>query len=50
MTVRVAIRPTRRAATRAATVIPAALTAKSTEYAIGDSPFIDCNTNAEVAT
>jgi hypothetical protein len=26
------------------------LTAKSTEYAIGDMPFIDFSTNAEVAT
>ena len=47
---RVATRPARRAATSAATVMPPALAAKSTEYAIGDIPFIDCSTNAEVAT
>ena len=30
--------------------MPAALAAKSIEYAIGDIPFIDCSTNADVAT
>ena len=50
MTLRVATRPASRAATRAAIVMPPALAAKSIEYAIGDSPFIDCSTNAEVAT
>ena len=50
MTMRVGTRPASRAATSVATVSPTALAAKSTEYTIGDSPFIDCSTNAEVAT
>ena len=50
MTERVGTRPASRAAISAARVMPAAFAAKSTEYAIGDSPFIDCSTNAEVAT
>ena len=47
---RVATRPASRAASNVARVMPAALAAKSTEYAIGDSPFIDCSMNADVAT
>jgi hypothetical protein len=38
-----------RAATSAATVMPAALAAKPIEYAIDDMPCIDCSTNADVA-
>ena len=33
-----------------ASASPTALAAKSTEYRIGDRPFIDCRMNAEVAT
>ena len=43
-------RPARRAATSVAMVSPTALAAKSIEYSTGESPFMDCSTNAEVAT
>ena len=50
MTVRVGTRPANRAASNVARARPTALAAKSTEYMIGDSPFIDCRMNADVAT
>ena len=49
-TTRVGALSASRAATSVATVNPTAFNAKSTEYSTGDRPFIDCSTNAEVAT